>query len=330
MEREKAEHVGEGIDRLVTLDLRARGIIYRLYEAARRLTGVPLTLAASQRIMEAVRPGDNVLITTGFIVLPQQVQETDGPLGAASLARALHIAFNVKPLLLIEERSRDILAAALRGIGMNVVPIEEMGTAGVKWPAAVLGFPIELRAAVEEAKRVLDEYRPSLVLAIEKAGRNSKGEYHNMRGLNITPFHAKIEPLIEEAHKRGVLTVSIGDGGNEVGMGNIRGAVETFVPYGRICQCPCQGGIAAESKVNVLMASAVSNWGGYGIEACIAYLTGKPEVLHTSQLEESMFTSVVGAGAIDSVTGHAEPSVDGVPAPLHLSLMNMLHALVGK
>jgi len=330
MEKEKAEHVGEGIDRLVTLDLRARGIIYRLYEAARKLTEAPLTLTAAQRIMEAVKPEDNVLITTGFIVLPQRVQETDGPLGAASLARALHVAFNVRPILLIEEQSRDVLAAALRGVGMNVLPFEKMGMAGAERSAPVLGFPLELRDAVKKAKLVLDEYKPSLVLAIEKAGRNSRGEYHTMRGLNITPFHAKIEPLIEEAHKRGVLTVSVGDGGNEVGMGNIKESVETFVPYSRVCQCPCQGGIAAESKVDVLVASAISNWGGYGIEACIAYLTGKPEVLHTPQLEESMLTSAVGAGAIDGVTGRAEPSVDSAPAPLHLSLMNMLHGLVGK
>jgi len=330
MEKEKAEHVGEGIDRLVTLDLRARGVIYRLYEAARKLTEAPSTLTAAQRIIEAVEPGDTVLITTGFIVLPQRVQETDGPLGAASLARALRTAFNVKPLLLIEEQSRDILAATLRGIGVNVLPIEEISTVGVEPSAAVLGFPLDLRLAVEEAKRVLDEYKPSLVLAIEKAGRNSRREYHTMRGLNITPFHAKIEPLIEEAHKRGVLTVGVGDGGNEVGMGNIKESVENFVPYSRVCQCPCQGGIAAESKVDVLVASAISNWGGYGIEACVAYLTGKPEVLHTPQLEESMLSSAVGAGAIDGVTGRAEPSVDNAPAPLHLSLMNMLHALIKK
>lgn len=330
MKKEKVEYVAEGIDRLVTLDLRGRGVIYRLYDAARKLTEAPLTLTAAQRIMEAMRPGDTALITTGFIVLPKRLQETDGPLGAASLARALSIAFNARSLLLIEEQSKGILTETLHGIGMNTATVEKAGIAGSKRSAAVLGFPLELKDAVEEAKRVLDEYKPSLVFAIEKAGRNIKGEYHTMRGMNITPFHAKIEPLIEEARKRGVLTVGVGDGGNEVGMGSIREAVETFVPYARVCECPCKGGIAAESKVDVLVASAISNWGGYGIEACIAYLTDKPEVLHTPQLEESMLKSAVDAGAIDGVTSRAELSVDNAPLPLHLSLMNMLHALIGK
>ena len=122
----------------------------------------------------------------------------------------------------------------------------------------------------------------------------------------------------------------MGDGGNDVGMGNINEAVETFVPYARVCQCPCQGGIAAESKVDALVASAVSNWGGYGIEACLAYLTDKPEVLHSLQLEEAMLRSAVEAGAIDGVTSRAELSVDGASLSLHLSLMSMLRALVGK
>jgi len=322
MGKNKSGHVAEGVDRLITLDLRARGVIYRLYEAARRLTSAPLTLTAAENIMEAAKSGDTVLITTGFRVLPQRVQETDGPLGAASLARALRVALNVRSILLIEEPSRGILTAALRGLGMNTNRAERY--------ASVLSFPLGLKEAVGEAKRVLDECKPSLVLAIEKAGRNSRGEYHTMRGLNISSSHAKVEPLFEEAQKRGVLTVGIGDGGNEVGMGNIKKAVEAHVPHGLLCQCPCKGGIAANSKVDVLVASAISNWGAYGIEACLACLTGKPEVLHTTQQEESMLKAAVEARAIDGVTGRPEHSVDGAPLHLHLSLISMLQALTGK
>ena len=124
--------------------------------------------------------------------------------------------------------------------------------------------------------------------------------------------------------------MGVGDGGNEVGMGIIKEAVKIFVPYARVCQYLCKGGIAAESKVDVLVASAISNWGGYGIEACLAYLADKPGVLHTPQLEEAMLKSAVDAGAIDGVTSRAELSVDNAPLSLHLSLMNRLHALVRK
>jgi hypothetical protein len=189
-------------------------------------------------------------------------------------------------------------------------------------------FPMEIKAAQKEAKRILDEYKPSLVISIEKCGRNSKGEYHSMRGVNLSSLHARIEPLIEEANKRGLLTVGIGDGGNEVGMGNIKEAVEKFVPNAQVCQCPCKGGIAAESKVDVLVTASISNWGGYGVEACIAYLTEKLEALHTSQLEESMLKHSVEAGAIDGVSGRNELSVDGVPGPLNQSVVSMLQTLI--
>jgi hypothetical protein len=84
------EYIAEGIDRLITLDLRARGVIYKLYEGARKLTDIPLTLAATQRIKEVVKKGDTVLITTGFRVPPSNIQETDGPLGAAAIAYSHH------------------------------------------------------------------------------------------------------------------------------------------------------------------------------------------------------------------------------------------------
>jgi hypothetical protein len=323
------EYIAEGIDRLITLDLRARGVIYKLYEGARKLTGIPLTLAAAQRIKEVVKEGDTVLITTGFRVPPSNIQETDGPLGAAAIAYSLNVAFEAKPLIITEEISKEILKATIQGIGMNVID-EKTGKAIVKHTAIVGSFPLEIKAAEEKAKVILDENKPSLVMAIEKAGRNSKGEYHTMRGLNVTSLHAKVEPLIEEARKRGILTIGIGDGGNEVGMGNIKEVVEKFVPYAQTCQCPCKGGIAAESKVDILVTAAISNWGAYGIEACIAHITGKPEALHTQQQESSMLQYATKAGAIDGVTGHNEPSVDGVPGHIHPTIISILEALIKK
>jgi hypothetical protein len=212
---------------------------------------------------------------------------------------------------------------------MNVID-EKIGKAIVKHTAIVGSFPLEIKAAEEKAKIILDENKPSLVMAIEKAGRNSKGEYHTMRGLNVSSLHAKVEPLIEEARKRGILTIGIGDGGNEVGMGNIKEVVEKFVPYAQMCQCPCKGGIAAESKVDILVTAAISNWGAYGIEACIAHITGKPEALHTQQQESSMLQYAIKAGAIDGVTGRNEPSVDGVPGPIHPTIISILEALIRK
>jgi len=50
------------------------------------------------------------------------------------------------------------------------------------------------------------------------------------------------------------IIISIGDGGNEVGMGNVKNKVEKFIPYGeKIC---------ANTECNYLLVCDVSNWGG--------------------------------------------------------------------
>lgn len=326
---ENIEYIGEGIDRLVTLDVRARGVIYNLYDAARKLVDSPLTLTAARRIVETVKDGDTVIITTGFRVLPQKVQETDGPLGAAALAKSLIKAFNANPIVVIEEPSREIMASTLRALGINPVMNEADFKKGEN-SVLILDFPFELENAIEAAKRIVEKYKPSLVFATEKAGRNVKGEYHTMRGVNISSFHAKIEPLIEEARSRGILTIGVGDGGNEVGMGNIREAIEKFVPYAKECQCPCKGGIAAESKVDLLVVASISNWGVYGIEACIAALTENMEALHTAEEEEEMLRNSIKAGAVDGVTSKPELSVDSAPLKVHTSIIRILEGLIGK
>lgn len=326
---ENIEYIGEGIDRLVTLDVRARGVIYNLYDAARKLVDSPLTLTAARRIVETVKNGDTVIITTGFRVLPQKVQETDGPLGAAALAKSLIKAFDANPIVVIEEPSREIMASTLRALGINPVMNEADFKKGEN-SVLILDFPFELENAIEAAKRIVEKYKPSLVFATEKAGRNVKGEYHTMRGVNISSFHAKIEPLIEEARSRGILTIGVGDGGNEVGMGNIREAIEKFVPYAKECQCPCKGGIAAESKVDLLVVASISNWGVYGIEACIAALTENMEALHTAEEEEKMLRNSIKAGAVDGVTSKPELSVDSAPLKVHTSIIRILEGLIGK
>lgn len=246
------------------------------------------------------------------------------------MARILNLIFEARVIIITEERARETLVAALRGIGMRAVEPWNLRKKGAGHAAAVMGFPLERKEAEREARTLLDEYEPSLVLAIEKAGRNGKGECHTMRGLNVSSLHAVVEPLVDGARDRGILTVGIGDGGNEVGMGNIRGAVERLVPYARRCRCPCGGGIAAGSKVDSLVTASISNWGAYGIEACLALLAGKRGLFHTSRLERSVLKCMVAVGAIDGSTGRNELSVDGVPGERYLAAIDALGALIAR
>ena len=124
---------GERFDRLMTVEVRPvdgglpPGIVVRLYEICRRYHGEPLSTLAARRLAEVVGEGDTVLIVTGFGVPPNlPFGETDGPPGAAVLARALAKGFGAHVVLVTEEAHLAPVAAAgnllgntLNGHGIN-------------------------------------------------------------------------------------------------------------------------------------------------------------------------------------------------------------------
>lgn len=324
--------VGNAIDKLITIDIRGRGVIDYLYEATKALSQAPLTLKTAEEIAKVAIPGSTALIMTGFRMPPHNIQETDGPPGAASIARALSLALKVKPVMLTEpvKKSLKILEAAALGYSLNVVGLERLLKEELKASISILGFTIDEKEAYKKAKELLDQVKPSLLIAIEKAGRNFKKEYHTMGGLNITKTHSKVEAIIKEARKRGILTISIGDGGNEVGMGLIADTVRKYIPHGEICKCPCRGGIVAESKVDSLIVASISNWGGYGLAAMLAILTNRREAMHGPEEEEKALNLITREGALDSVSYLTEPSVDGVSLSSHLAVVSLLKEMVNK
>jgi hypothetical protein len=46
---------------------------------------------------------------------------------------------------------------------------------------------------------------------------------------------AKMDVLIADTRRRGILTIGIGDLSNEIGLGKIREVVEQWIPYGKEC-----------------------------------------------------------------------------------------------
>src|ERR1044072_1435018 len=100
------QDLGENVDRLCTLDLRppgpTSGYIGRFYQAVRGLTDAPLTLTAAQ-CLHQITPQSTIVIATGFCH-PERLPygETDGPPGAASLARARRCGLACTALILGE------------------------------------------------------------------------------------------------------------------------------------------------------------------------------------------------------------------------------------
>ena len=336
MERSEDTYTfADDIDRLINLDINRRGVINALYRAAREKMDGPLVHAAAEMLVETVRPGSVVMIATGWPDRPwvtPEIGELDGPPGAALLARSLHVALGAVPIFLIERQLSPSMAAAARGAGFAVLtPEEAVKAACSRAPlhaAAVIDFPTDMDSAGLESKRLIDVYEPKAVISVEKGSANEKGVIHNARGEDTTEYMAKVDELVKVAREAGIATIGIGDGGNEIGMGTIRDAVRREVPFGAECSCGCGSGIAPVVETDVLVTAGVSNWGCYGVAACLSVMTKRLGALHDEAMELRTLREAADAGLIDGNTGWVDPGADGIAAVTHAAIVTLLRQIV--
>ncbi len=323
----------DAIDRLVATEMRPgggipRGVIQPLYAAARAVQGQPLTFLAADGLRRHVKKGDRVLVVTGAGTPPWLPNgETDGPMGAAAIARAIEIGLGAKPVMLAEERNMGPVIAATQAAGLAVVdPAMFTQRTGC---AIAIPMPLGAAAGQEMAESLFREHKPSAIVFVEKAGPNANGLFHSLLGTSRSPdTMANAHLLAERAKTEGVFTIGVGDGGNEIGCGLILEAVRDIQPFGRVSKTPEGGGIATVTTTDVLVFAAISNWGAYGIAAALAGLLGNMDVLHDIDTERRMLERCVDAGAMDGVEARQVPLVDGTSLGVQLGLITMLREIV--
>jgi hypothetical protein len=297
------EPVFTEIDQITNLDVMGRGNRL-LYWAARGST--PLCLRAAKLIRDSIEKGGTVILTSGFPVIPNRRPETDGPPGAAVLAMAVK-TLGATPVFVTDELSLNVHAALAKEVGLKGVEIKTV--------------PVDFVKARETCRSILREHDPSLLIAVERPGGNKAGIYRNMRGEDISSLVGKVDPMFVDAARRRIPTIGIGDGGNEIGMGNVFRAVERYIPRGR--------SIASRTRVRSLVVSAVSNWGAYGVVAALSIITGR-QLMHDAGLERRMIETCVRSGAVDGVTKRVEYGVDGLPSGFHERVVWVLRFMVDR
>ncbi|WP_227377710.1 DUF4392 domain-containing protein [Haladaptatus halobius] len=311
------------VDDLITTDIGGRDTIYPIAAAAREKQGTNPAMQAAERLTTDVGRGDVVLVLTGFLIPPTMIQETDGPLGAVSVARAVDIGLDANAIIACEPNAVEICKATATAGGLNV--LDRMSNYESKQTVSVEAFPADQDEAREYAEEVISELDPAVVIAIEKVGPNRVGVYHNMAGYNITEHTAKVDELYELLDDS-VTTIAVGDAGNEVGMGVVEETVRREIKYGSSCQCDCDEGIAAAVSADVLVPATVSNWGGHAIATCLSELVGTP-LLHDAELERRMLIEASMAGSIDGIVGGTNAWCDGLPTHVHVAIIELLHEI---
>ncbi len=332
MDAKRLEAIDDRLDRLVNLDIGNRGI-EPLYVAARAQQGQSLVGAAAEALL-AVPDGGTVILTTGSVSrawISPKIGENDGPSGAAALARAIVLARRATVVLVAEEALLQPIGRVCQAAGLALVDLDQARRANAEGSLAVLvarPFPLTDEQAPSAAAAMLDELRPDLLISTERVGRNRNGIYYNMRGRDYGMGRARIDHLFDLGRQQGIPVVAIGDGGNEIGMGNVADEVLEHVPFGSEGSCPCGGGIGAVSTATVLLTAAVSNWGCTAIAAAMAARTGDRRLIHTPTAERRLLDVMTAEGLINSTHGIIDDHVDGIAPDTHVAVTQICAAIV--
>ncbi|MCP3465485.1 glutamate cyclase domain-containing protein [Bradyrhizobium sp. CCGUVB23] len=319
------------LDRLVNLDLGGRGVEH-LYAAARARQGGSLCGGAAEALA-AIPAGATVLVTTGSVSrawISPTIGENDGPAGAAAIVRALALSKRVTCVVLAEETLLDGTAKILTSAGLSVLPYDQARIAsddGSLAVASTRSFPVTDAEAKTASAVLLDELKPALVFSTERVGRNADGIYCSMRGIDYGMGRARIDYLFDEALARGIPSVCVGDGGNEIGMGVVADAVRRHVKFGDT-RPEGGAGIGAVTGTDVLVTAACSNWGCYAILGALAARLKRPDLLHAPKMEEQLLRRGVDIGLINSVGNVVDADVDGIPLQTHVAMADLISAIV--
>lgn len=254
-------------------------------------------------LARALLGAPHVAILTGFPHVPTRLPETDGPLGAVALGEALasqgqDVTYVIDPLC------RPALEAlhGLPCLTLDAAPNRD-----------------DDDALVEQLVAALDHLDAAALVAIERPGRGEDGVARDMKGRPLGDLDHPLDVLLPLAADRGWLTVGLGDGGNEAGLGGLSPEVFAAAGVERPSAVPADHALVATSAngAALVLVAALGRVAGADLLPDLARLDG-----WHADLED--------AGCVDGVTGaRGVETVDGVEVERTRDLLRRLRAWVG-
>ena len=133
-----------------------------------------------------------------------------------------------------------------------------------------------------------------------------------MRGIDITDKCADFDVFFENAS---CPKISIGDGGNEIGMGNVELNLSSLKIKPSTTEC------------DELLVADVSNWGAHGLIAMLSTLQNK-DYLAAWENDKTLHM-LSELGAVDGVSGKRTQTEDGFTSKETKIVINNLRKLSG-
>ena len=171
----------------------------------------------------------------------------------------------------------------------------------------------------------------NLLISCERARPGKDGKCYTMRGIDMNKkgLIAPLHRLVEEANCK---MISIGDGGNELGMGKVIESIRNNLKVlnGDMIECV----VAAD----FLIAASVLNWGGYALSAAaiVAHMgeMSSDEDKSSDSIQKwtnrcllskeddiALLNHCLSTGCRDGVSEKMESTVDGMPLETSLACL---------
>ena len=228
-----------------------------------------------------------VLIGTGFPVSGSF--ESDGPIGAIALYQVLTY-LGCRPIFVCAPPISKTMA---RGFLTHEMPVSD-------WKQS--------QTFVKEAIKELD---PVLVVSVERPGVAADGRYYNMHREDITHLVAKYDLFFENGNYP---RMAFGDGGNEIGMGNVQTQLAKMSIIPSVTPC------------DELVIASVSNWGVYGVIGVMSHLLN--EDLFKRIDPKSIANFLMANGCVDGITHRSESTEDGFPLEVGIAIIDQIRNLI--
>lgn len=285
----------------------------------------PLTESLKDQLWDAANsisthPNPHIAIISGFYIPEASPPgaETDGPVGLAHLAAGL-VMSGIPVSVVTNSLCFNVIETALKAVNMEaLIPMYKISASQ---ELENFNHPIE------HTKRNWDEAKPpvSHVISIEYPGPSYDEVPRNMKGDDISLYTI---PLYKLFDMNDYITIGIGDGGNEMGMGKLsRKLISESIIHGEH--------IASWVPCHHLLVTGVSNWAVYGLLSSLAILIPEKsdKLLSTMNLRTDhhiLHSIVYNSFAVDGVLGKQSLSVDGLTWEYNARVMEEILSIYRK
>lgn len=269
---------------------------------------------AAESIAATTTP--QVTILTGCFVPIGDVHaaETDGPIGAAILAAGL-IGAHIPAGIVTDPRCTHAMTVAAEAASDLDIPVGTFPDSGRR--------PEDVNWNSTQASTNFSITSSTHVISIERLGPATDGRIRSMHGEDRTDVTGPLHELFERQLWN---RIGIGDGGNEIGMGNLpHSLVADEIQLGSEIHC--------RVTCDELIVAGCANWGAFGLLAALAIALPqvKKDLLDPLRpdVHRRILTALLERGpSVDGISGNPQRSVDGIPEIDHESLIQTIRNLV--